>query len=180
MQRSDSYSLATVFQGWDSYQLSLVHAIAPLRPENLAWRPAPSLRSVGQTAGHISLGRVSWFRRMDAPGSAELAASAEALRSVEAIEGSATALVEWLEASWRMVEATLTAWTVADLAQTYLQPYQGKTYAVTRQWTLWRILAHDLHHGGEIAVALGMQGIPVPELGDLGGHLTEPEEVPAG
>jgi uncharacterized damage-inducible protein DinB len=73
-----------------------------------------------------------------------------------------------------MIEQTLQEWTVDDLAQTYLQPYQGQTYAVSRQWTIWRIMAHDLHHGGELAVMLGMQGIAVPELGDLGGHLTQP------
>ena len=35
------------------------------------------------------------------------------------------------------------------------------------------ILAHDFHHGGELAVTLGMQGIALPELGDEGGHLAE-------
>jgi hypothetical protein len=31
-----------------------------------------------------------------------------------------------------------------------------------------------MHHGGELALMLGMQGVGVPELGDLGGHLTYP------
>ena len=66
-------SLATIFDGWDGYQTSLVHAIAPLTPEQLRWHPAGDLRTVGQLARHISLGRLSWFMRMDAPGSAELA-----------------------------------------------------------------------------------------------------------
>ena len=35
-------------------------------------------------------------------------------------------------------------------------------------------MAHDIHHGGELAFALGMQGIHLPDLSDLGGHLTEP------
>jgi hypothetical protein len=35
-------------------------------------------------------------------------------------------------------------------------------------------MAHDIHHGGELALLLGMQGIPVSELGDLGGHITMP------
>jgi uncharacterized damage-inducible protein DinB len=73
-----------------------------------------------------------------------------------------------------MIEQTLATWTVADLAQTYRHTYWGKTYAISRQWTLWRMLAHDLHHGGELAMTLGMQGISVPKLGDLGGHLNEP------
>jgi hypothetical protein len=30
-------------------------------------------------------------------------------------------------------------------------------YLVSRQWTLWRILSHDLHHGGQLALLLGLQ-----------------------
>lgn len=71
-----------------------------------------------------------------------------------------------------MIETTLNTWTVADLAQTYQHIREGKIYAVTRQWTIWRIMSHDLHHGGQLALRLGLQGIDVPELGDKGGHLT--------
>ncbi len=167
-------SLMAVYEGWDGYQTSLIHAIAPLTREHLIRRPAPHLRSAGQIANHISLGRISWFQRMDAPGSAELVREVAALDSDEDIAEDAAELVKWLQASWQMIDNTLNAWTVADLAQTYLQSYQGETYAVSRQWTIWRIIAHDLHHGGELAVTLGLQGIALPELGDLGGHLTQP------
>ena len=39
------------------------------------------------------------------------------------------------------------------------------------------ILSHDLHHGGELVMLLGIQGINVPELGDLGGHIIEPSSA---
>jgi uncharacterized damage-inducible protein DinB len=168
------HSLISVFDGWDGYQISLVRAIAPLSREQLAYRPAPKLRSVGEIASHIGLGRIGWFQRMGAPGSDVLASQVAALASEAAIAADAAEIVKWLEASWQMVENTLKQWTVDDLAQTYVHPYQGKTYAISRQWTIWRIMAHDLHHGGELAVMFGMQGIAVPELGDLGGHLSEP------
>jgi len=71
-----------------------------------------------------------------------------------------------------MIQDALSRWTVADLAPTFPLTYQGTTYALPRQWILWRILAHDLHHGGELAVTLGMQGMALPELGDQGGHLS--------
>jgi len=170
-------TLSNIFQGWDGYQISLVHAVAPLTPQQLAWRPREGLRSVGQLAAHISEGRISWFQRMDAPGSAELMQEIAVLESPEAIAADTGALVLWLEATWQMVEETLRQWTVDDLSYTYRHEYQGQTYAVSRQWTIWRIMAHDLHHGGELAVMLGMQGIAVPELGDLGGHLTMPPLV---
>ncbi len=89
-------------------------------------------------------------------------------------------LLRWLEATWQMIETTLARWTVADLAKTYRHFYQGKVYAVSRQWTLWRVMSHDLHHGGEVAFALGMQGVEIPDLGDQGGHLTELPLADAG
>ncbi len=177
---SDFLSLISFYDGWDTYQSSLVQSIAPLTPEQLAWRPAPHLRSAGQIAAHISAGRIEWFHRMGAPGSAELATQASMHRSEDVIATNARELARWLEASWGMIENTLKLWTIDDLAQTYRQAYGGKTYAVSHQWTIWRILAHDLHHGGELAVTLGLQGIPLPQLGDLGGHLTQPPVVEEG
>jgi uncharacterized damage-inducible protein DinB len=171
---AEAHSLMSVYAGWDSYQTSLVHTVAPLSPDQLRYRPAPQLRSVGEIASHIGLGRIDWFQRMDAPGSAALASQAAALPSQASIAENPAEVLAWLEKSWQMIEQTLTTWTVADLARTYLHPYRGKTYAISRQWTIWRIMAHDLHHGGELAMLLGIQGVAVPELGDLGGHLTEP------
>lgn len=163
--------LSKVYDGWDGYQTSLVHAIAPLSREQLAWRPAAGMRSVGEVAEHIGFGRIGWFQRMEAPGSVELART---VPSEGSITEDAAELVRWLEASWGMIEATLAGWHVADLAKTYRHTYWGKTYAVSRQWTIWRILSHDIHHGGQISLMLAVQGIEAPELCALGGHLTEP------
>jgi uncharacterized damage-inducible protein DinB len=187
-------SLRSIFEGWDGHQLALLRAITPLTPEQLTWRPAPHLRSVGELISHIALARLYWFHNMGAPGSAELArqiapwegekANTENLtefrrwfdaiaQQEEAIVENPAELVRWLEASWQVIESTLTTWTVADLARTYRHLYQGKMYAVSRQWVIWRIMSHDLHHGGQLAILLGLQGIEVPDLGDQGGHLTE-------
>jgi len=187
-------SLMSIYEGWDSHQLALVRAITPLSPAQLAWRPAPHLSSVGEIISHIALARLWWFHKMGAPGAASLARQiapwagekanteniTELHRWMDAIEQQEAAIVEnhtellrWLEASWQMIETTLTTWTVADLTRTYRHIREGKMYVVSRQWTIWRILSHDLHHGGELAILLGLQGIAIPDLGDQGGHLTE-------
>jgi uncharacterized damage-inducible protein DinB len=112
--------------------------------------------------------------RVNAENLSELNRWADALEQQEAaIVGNPTELLKWLEASWQMIETTLTTWTVADLTQTYRHIREGKMYVVSRQWTIWRILSHDLHHGGELAILLGLQGIDIPDLGERGGHLTE-------
>jgi hypothetical protein len=68
-------SLIDVYRGWEGYQASLVHAVAPLTDEQLAFRAAPGLKSVGEIVRHIAAGRIDWFLRMNAPGCAELADS---------------------------------------------------------------------------------------------------------
>ena len=171
---SGTYSLMMVFKGWDGYQVSLVDAIASLSREQLAYRPAPHLRTAGEIARHISEGRLSWFRRTFGAPDIEALNQVASWQSEDAVETNAAMLVSGLEATWRMVEDALNRWTVDDLAKTYPLSYQGKNYALPRQWILWRIMAHDLHHGGELAVMLGLQDIAIPELGDAGGHITEP------
>lgn len=73
-----------------------------------------------------------------------------------------------------MIESTLTTWTVADLARTYRHRWNGQVYQVSTQWTLWRILTHDVHHGGELSLMLGLQGIKAFALSGLFGHITLP------
>ena len=180
-----SLLLAALFDGWDGYHTSIVHAIETLSEAQLAWRVAAGQRSVGEAAWHIAMGRIGWFVRMAAPRSHELYEAGQALllpggEIVSANANDLALLLHWLDASWGMIDETLHSWTAADLARTFVQPYQGKVYACSFQWTLWRIMSHDIHHGGQLALMLGMQGIPVPELGDLGGHLTVPPLVEPG
>jgi uncharacterized damage-inducible protein DinB len=180
--REGDYLLTSIFEGWDGYQTSLLHAIQPLARPQLEWRPRENLRSIGETAGHIALGRIDWFSRMGAPGSHDLVQQANKVRGRYSnfdptLLGDSAELVDWLELSWNLVAATLRVWRVSDLSKTFAQEYSGKTYAVSYQWVIWRIITHDVQHGGEIALMLGMQGLPAPELGDLGGHLTEPPVI---
>jgi uncharacterized damage-inducible protein DinB len=180
--------LARVYDGWGGYNTSLIHAIEPLTAEQLAFRPFEGQRSVGEIARHIALGRIGWFVRMPAPLSVELAAKIEdwavdrdGNRHIKedsiAISQDAAQLVHWLNASWEMVQATLDQWTVADLEKTYRHTYWGTVFEVSRQWTIWRMMAHDIHHGGQLTIMLGMQGIEAMELIGLGGHIVEPRKA---
>ena len=163
--------LADVYDGWQGYQTSLAHAVETLSTEQLRWRPGPRAQSVGEVVRHISLGRVAWFARMDAPGSADVCAAIpewevdgdgnkDIVERAVPITDSAAELVKWLELTWRMIETTLTSWTVADLDRTYDHRWNGQVYRVSYQWTVWRILTHDVHHGGELSLTLGAHGLP--------------------
>lgn len=177
--------LNSIFDGWNGYQKSIVNAVAPLTQNQLAWRPADNFNTVGELIRHISLGRVTWCLRMDAPGSAEIASqiyewetdsdgNRDVVEKSIAITEDPVELIKWLEKTWQMVDKTLNSWTVSDLAQTYKHTWNGKIYTPSRQWTLWRVMNHDLHHGGELSLMLGIQGIEAFELSALFGHIILP------
>jgi uncharacterized damage-inducible protein DinB len=166
--------LTQIFDGWNGYQTSLVRAIAPSTREQLAWRASDRVRSLGELALHICEGRAGWFTNMGAPGSVELGEHLAALSIMGAAE-SAEALVKRLELTWAMIDRTLREWKVSDLSKTYRHEWDGKIWANSRQWTIWRIMAHDIHHGGQIARILAEQDIQAFELRDLGGHIITPQ-----
>lgn len=83
--------------------------------------------------------------------------------------------MKWLALSWEPIRRILEEWTVEHLSQTYLHKFRGTQYVVSNQWTLWRIMSHDVHHGGQIAMMLACQDTPAFELRALGGHIVEPQ-----
>jgi len=166
---SNSIGLTSVFAGWEGYNVSLIHAIEGLTPDQLRFRPAEGMNSVGEIAAHIAFGRIDWFARMKASGSADLVKRAADASKAD-VNVDAAAIVEWMGLTWKMIEDTLAASTVDDLTKYYEHEYWGNVYAISNQWTIWRIMAHDIQHGGQLTILLSMQGIAIPELGDLGGH----------
>jgi len=163
------HKLAKIFEGWNGYQTSLLHAVTPLTTEQLSWRPAPDRRSVGELIRHMSLGRITWFSRIGVPGIDVIAHRVPRWHTdgdgaQHAVEESvlcdqAVVLAEWLTLSWQPIQRMLDEWNVDDLFQTYPHRFRGVDYEISRQWTVWRIMSHDMHHGGQLAMMLAMQGV---------------------
>jgi uncharacterized damage-inducible protein DinB len=151
-------SLMTLYKGWDVYQEQLVKAITPLAAEQLALRAAPQLRSVGMIAAHIVGARVRWFHRLMGEGSVDIHMLGIWDRP-EAPVRSADELVQGLEDSWQLIRNSLAHWTLADLGHVFEGRYEGEEYSFTRQWIIWHVIEHDLHHGGEISLTLGAHGL---------------------
>jgi uncharacterized damage-inducible protein DinB len=160
---SDGVALAQVYTGWDRYQQHLIKAIAPLTPEQLALQAAPHLRSVMLLGAHIISARVWWFHHVMREGPAELAPMVE-WDDEGAPARSARELVEGLERSWAVIQDGLVRWTPADLAQIFHRPGNGPTRTYTRQWIIWHVIEHDVHHGGELSFVLGMHSVPAIDL----------------
>jgi uncharacterized damage-inducible protein DinB len=155
-----SLPLATYYRGWDRYQQLLTTAVAPLSAEQLELRAAPTLRPIWVIAAHIIAARVLWFHRVMGEGSDDLAAL-QAWDDDGEPERSAAELERGLERTWELSEDCLQRWTAKDFEQEFTHPRRG---ALTRQWVIWHVLEHDLHHGGELALTLGMHGLSAPDL----------------
>lgn len=142
------------------HQELLIKAIAPVTPEQLAYRPAPQLRSIGENARHMIGARARWCHQGLGLGDQEFAALGRWDRR-DMPERSAAELVSGLRDSWQVLSAALRGWTPADLdyaiPNTDREP--GEPEVFTRQWIIWHLIEHDLHHGGEISQLLGIHGL---------------------
>jgi uncharacterized damage-inducible protein DinB len=155
------------YQGWEHYQELLIKALEPLTPEQLALRPAAHLRSVGSDVRHIIGARVRWCQQVLGlePDNKTLAALGRWDRR-GAPERSAAELVSGLRESWRVLKDGLQRWTPADLAYSFPNTDRdpGEPETFTRQWVIWHLIEHDLHHGGEISQLLGINHLAAPDL----------------
>jgi uncharacterized damage-inducible protein DinB len=157
-------SLAPFYKGWDVYQQRLVAAIAPLTAEQLALRSAPHQWSIGILAAHIIAARVAWFHIRMGEGSSDLAPM-DAWDEDGEPPRSAAELVAGLETTWQTVQDALARWTFADLEQVFPHPSRKDWPARSRQYIIWHVLEHDIHHGGELSSILGAHRLAAVDLG---------------
>jgi uncharacterized damage-inducible protein DinB len=154
----ENFTLTTFYTAWKAYQERLATALAPLTAEQLMLRAAPGLRSVGENAAHIVGCRVGWFTyTLHEDASTDLT-------SVRWDEPggpcqSAAVLVEGLDRTWQLMTDCLARWSPADMEQTFPDDWDGEQVQLSRAWIVWHVLEHDLHHGGEISLTLGMYGL---------------------
>ncbi len=149
--------------GWERYQGLLVGAVAPLSAADLALRAAPSLWPVGRLAAHIVATRVGWFQGWMGEGDPALAAL-DPWDAEGAPPRTAAELVDGLEATWRMMRDCLERWTPEMLDDPFTRERPRGIVTRTRGWIIWHVIEHDLHHGGELALTLGMHGLVAPDL----------------
>jgi uncharacterized damage-inducible protein DinB len=146
-----------ILQGWKVYQDQLVVVVRALSTEQLGLRVAPNLRSAGEIAAHLVVGRVSWFFEIlkEKEGDEELAAIAQWDRSNQPAR-TVGELVHGLEVTWDLMQGAISRWAPAELVESIVLPWIGPKYPITRAWVTWHVLEHDLHHGGELTQTLGL------------------------
>ncbi len=154
--------LATFVEYWEQYQAHLAGALAPLTAEQLNLKAAPHLRSLGTIAAHIAAARAYWFHAVLGEGDAAFGAIR---RLDERDTYSAGEVVDCLQSTWAVMRECMTRWTPAELAaESFPRTWRGQQYMHSREWVIWHLLEHDLHHGGELSLLLGMHGLAAPDV----------------
>jgi uncharacterized damage-inducible protein DinB len=156
--------MPTIYAGWHTYQTQLITALTLLVSDQLALRAAPTLRSIEDIARHMIGARARWFYKLMGEGGEEFADLSTWDRQGMPSR-SAAELVHGLETTWQGMQDAIAHWTPTDWQQTYPgDDNDSEPATITRQWVIWHLIEHDLHHGGEISLTLGMHGVPAPDL----------------
>jgi uncharacterized damage-inducible protein DinB len=152
-----------LFEGWKNYQDLLVAALKPLTAEQLALRPAGRLRAVGQAATHVVGARARWFNLLMGEGGEAFEKMGRWDRR-GARPRTAAELVQGFEDTWDGMQAAIARWSPGDWQQTWPGEPPDEPETITRAWVIWHLIEHDLHHGGEISLTLGIHGLRAPSL----------------
>jgi len=159
----DQMLISSIYEGWRAYQQVMTKALAPLEADQLALRAAPSLRSVGEIAAHVIGARARWFYLLMEEGGDDFKAFGKWDRR-GAKGRSAEELLRGLEATWIGMHEAIARWTEQDWAKTWPGEDDSEPEVITRQWVIWHLIEHDIHHGGEISITLGSHSVPALEL----------------
>ena len=154
--------------GWENYQRALLKTIASLSSEQLALPVAPHYRSMGELLDHMIGARFNWFHLWLGEGDPDLDWNDGEDNDEPAVDKAAS-LVAMFEKSWLVISSALDRWTSADLEQLFSPPASHQAWlrkqgleeapAHTRQWIVWHVMEHEIHHGGELSLALGTYGL---------------------
>jgi uncharacterized damage-inducible protein DinB len=155
-------NLTRYYRGWDRYQDLLAESVGSLTDEQLALQAAPSLWPVWMLAAHIISARIGWFHQLmgEAPNQAHFSDMYD-WDLDDQPQRTGTELADGLRETWAMIDDSLRRWTSEDLDEVFTT---RRDVQRTRQWVIWHVLEHDLHHGGELFFTLGMNGLPTPDL----------------
>ncbi|HEX9039033.1 MAG TPA: DinB family protein [Ktedonobacterales bacterium] len=160
MTAEESVTLSTFYKQWKEYQDKLKASVAPLTAEQLALRAAPDLRSIGENATHIIGCRAGWFTYVLGEDGGENVKSTTTWDEPGAAPRTGAELAQALDWTWDFMASCISRWSDDDMRVTFEDDWDGVKVQLSRAWIVWHVLEHDLHHGGEISLTLGMHSIP--------------------
>jgi uncharacterized damage-inducible protein DinB len=154
-------NLLDFFSGWENYNDLLIDALTPLDEEQLSWSPSPTMWPVRRLANHIVAARAWWFGGWMGEDAETLTPLIDYDDEPDADARDAATVCEALRVSWASLATSLRNWTEDDLEEEFQRPrpnQRGERPSRSRRYIVWHVAEHDLHHGGEISLILGMHG----------------------
>jgi uncharacterized damage-inducible protein DinB len=160
----ENFTLTTFYASWKAYQDCISGSLAPLTASQLELRAAPHLRSIGENAMHSIACRAFWFSQFlgeDADPQIQTYADwNEAALELGTPIPCAAEIVQGFDCTWQFMSDCLARWTPAEMSQTFPDERDGEHVDLSRAWVVWHVMEHDLHHGGELSLTLGMHDMP--------------------
>lgn len=163
MKTESRTTLGVIYENWRGYNARLQKCIAPLTDEQLRLQPATGMWPLGQIGQHIVSVRAGWFSgTLQEPD--DLMTGYMEWGQRESPARSAAEIVSGLGDTWDFIESRLLRWSDADGAVTFPDEFDGQIYQLSRNWVIYHVLEHDIYHGGEISLILGMNGLTPIEM----------------
>ncbi|HRW10294.1 MAG TPA: DinB family protein [Caldilineaceae bacterium] len=164
MHQQTAATLTVIYENWRGYNEKLRNCVAPLTDEQLTLQPAAHMWPLGQILQHIISVRAGWFSGTLQENDATMNEYMTAWGQRESPARSGAELARALEETSAFIEGCLQRWSPDDCAKTFPDEWDGQVYQVSRSWVIYHVLEHDLHHGGEVSLLLGMNGLPTLDL----------------
>jgi uncharacterized damage-inducible protein DinB len=165
-------TIRPAYRTWPEYNQKLRDVVAAMIREQLAIQPSPDRWPIWATVGHTACQRVFWLCDFAGEPGAETTPFTNAAYNCPGDDDlehelDAAALVEALEATFRIVENCLDRWTLDMLDEEIRRRWETEEEWVhPRGWVLQRVFSHDVYHCAELNEALGVAGLPKIELWD--------------
>ena len=159
--------VADFYRGWDAHQRRLVETIRPLSSSQLDLRAGSHLWPVRMLANHVISARAWWFHGWMGEGGPEFGGMMDWDEDLASGTRPASEIVRGLEVTWGLVESGLARWSHGDLDAEFTRPVpnaEGERPVRNRQYIIWHVAEHDVHHGGEISLTLGLHGLRGVEI----------------
>ena len=171
MIRMSDRTIRPAYQTWPHYNQRLREVVASMTEEQLAVQPSPGRWPIWATVGHLACQRVFWLCDFAGEPGAETTRFTNAAYDcpgdddLEHVLG-AQALVEALDASFRIVESCLDRWTLDMLEEEIRRRWDTEESVHARGWVLQRVFSHDVYHCAELNETLGNAGLAQIDLWD--------------
>lgn len=159
-----SATIRPAYSMWPEYNRRLRQVVAKMTDEQLSIQPSADRWPLWATVGHTACQRVFWLCDFAGEPGAETTPFTNAGYDCPGDDDlehvlTADALVDALDATFRIVENCLDRWT-HDMLDEEIRRDWDATWVHRRGAVIQRVFAHDIWHSAEVNETLATLGLP--------------------